>query len=204
MIGQSKYKNLSQSIKHLPFLKDPISLLLERRGRRKWKRERNINRLPDGDQTCNPGKCPDQELNQQPYALWDKAQPTEPYQSGLNIFLVDPFLQQQYSLLKMKSCPIIHPETWSSIDDLLIILPKSHCSLSQTLWLFYTLRKPFSVAYFSIQLLYSTFFLKFQLPSFPYFSAFCMLCSYAGQKYFQYNLDNTLLKAKTWKHGRNR
>ena len=38
--------------------------------------ERNMDRLPlvhapSGDQTCNPGMCPDQEWNWQPYALWD-------------------------------------------------------------------------------------------------------------------------------------
>ena len=37
---------------------------------------------PDQDQTCNPGKCPDQELNQQPFALWNDARPTEPHCSG--------------------------------------------------------------------------------------------------------------------------
>ena len=36
----------------------------------------------------NPGMCPDQESNQQPFALWDDAQPTQPHQSGLNYYLL--------------------------------------------------------------------------------------------------------------------
>ena len=31
------------------------------------------------DLTCNPDMCPDQELNQQPFGLWDNAQSTEPH-----------------------------------------------------------------------------------------------------------------------------
>ena len=34
------------------------------------------------DRTRNPGMCLHQELNQQPFALQDDAQPTEPHQSG--------------------------------------------------------------------------------------------------------------------------
>ena len=52
-------------------------------------RERNIDGLPltpalTGDQTRNPGVCPDQELNlnRQPFALWDVAQPTKSHQPG--------------------------------------------------------------------------------------------------------------------------
>ena len=41
-------------------------------------REIIINWLPlicalTWDQTCNPGMCPDQELNPQPFSLWDNA-----------------------------------------------------------------------------------------------------------------------------------
>ena len=39
-------------------------------------------------QAHNPGMCPDQESNQQPFALWDDAQPTQPHQSGLNYYLL--------------------------------------------------------------------------------------------------------------------
>ena len=31
---------------------------------------------------CNPGMCPDWELNWRPYALQDDTQPTEPHWSG--------------------------------------------------------------------------------------------------------------------------
>ena len=37
---------------------------------------------PTGDQTHNPGMCPDWELNQQSFALWDNTQPTELHLSG--------------------------------------------------------------------------------------------------------------------------
>ena len=37
--------------------------------------------------TCNPGMCPHWESNQQPFALRDKAQPTEPHRSGQDTFL---------------------------------------------------------------------------------------------------------------------
>ena len=49
--------------------------------------ERNIDGLPlagalAGDQTYNPGMCPDWELNWRPFGLQDDTQPTEPHQSG--------------------------------------------------------------------------------------------------------------------------
>ena len=52
-------------------------------------RERNIDRLPlahapTGDQTHNPGLCPDWKLNWQPFALQDDAPPAEADWSGNN------------------------------------------------------------------------------------------------------------------------
>ena len=44
--------------------------------------ERNIDWLPLA-RTCNPGTCPDQESNWQPFVLRDNTQLTEPHQSGL-------------------------------------------------------------------------------------------------------------------------
>ena len=48
---------------------------------------RNINGLPlthapTGVLAHNPGMCPDWELNQQPFALGDNTQPTDPHWSG--------------------------------------------------------------------------------------------------------------------------
>ena len=43
---------------------------------------------PAGNLACSQGICPDGELNQQPFCLWDDAQPTEPHQSGLYIIFV--------------------------------------------------------------------------------------------------------------------
>ena len=63
----------------------------EQKGRRKRRetlmQERNIDLLPlvcalTGNQTCNPGMCPEHELNWRPFALQDNAQPTEPHWSG--------------------------------------------------------------------------------------------------------------------------
>ena len=76
---------------HVCAYEDFIYLFLERgEGRRK---ERNIDvqqkhllvtslTLPKGGPSHNPGMCPEQELNQQPFHLQDDSQPTEPHWSG--------------------------------------------------------------------------------------------------------------------------
>lgn len=38
---------------------------------------------PTGNWTRNLGMCADQELNLQPFSLWDNTQPVKPYQPGL-------------------------------------------------------------------------------------------------------------------------
>ena len=43
-----------------------------------------------GDQTCNPGMCPDQESNPQLCGLQDNAEPTEPHCPGLNNYFDKP------------------------------------------------------------------------------------------------------------------
>ena len=43
------------------------------------------------DRACNPGMCPDWELNWQPFALQDVIQPIEPHQSEPLPFLYYPF-----------------------------------------------------------------------------------------------------------------
>ena len=47
-------------------------------GRERERKRKNISWLPPiyalmGDRTCNPGMCPDQELNTQPFGVWDDA-----------------------------------------------------------------------------------------------------------------------------------
>ena len=44
-----------------------------------WEKHQSVASCtwPDHDQTCNPGMCPDRELNRRPCALWDDIQPTE-------------------------------------------------------------------------------------------------------------------------------
>ena len=41
---------------------------------------------PTGDLACNPGMCPDWELNQRPFGLQASAQATEPHQPGQPLF----------------------------------------------------------------------------------------------------------------------
>ena len=72
-------------------------LFLERGERRKEQREGNIGvwgnppivclTLPTGDLVCNPGMCPDWELNQQPFGPQAGAQSTKPHQPGTFFFL---------------------------------------------------------------------------------------------------------------------
>ena len=38
---------------------------------------------PIGDLACNPGMCPDWELNQRPFGSQANTLPTEPHQPGL-------------------------------------------------------------------------------------------------------------------------
>ena len=60
-----------------------LMLCMIMEGREK-ERERNINVwLPlAGDLVCNPGMCPDWELNQRPFGLQASTQSTEPPQPG--------------------------------------------------------------------------------------------------------------------------
>ena len=75
------------------FLKKILFIYFRDRGRKKERegekhgceREHQLLPLvcsPAGDGTHNPGTYPDWELNWQPSALWDNAQPIEPHLSG--------------------------------------------------------------------------------------------------------------------------
>ena len=59
--------------------KDFIYLFLERGEEREKYRERNTKVWETGYLSCNPGMHSNWELNQQPFFLWDYAQPTEPH-----------------------------------------------------------------------------------------------------------------------------
>ena len=65
--------------------------------------ERHTNWLPLAcsqlrDLACNPGICPDQELNWQSFGSQADAQSTEPYQPGLTLFLFSfSFFKRFYS-----------------------------------------------------------------------------------------------------------
>ena len=76
----------------LVFLKDFIYLFLERgKGGRKRRRETSMCGCPSCDPywdlACNPGTCPDWELNRQAFASQSSAQSTEPHQPGPVSFL---------------------------------------------------------------------------------------------------------------------
>ena len=57
-----------------------LCIIFREGGREEKERERNIDRLPlthpqpcNRDLACNPGMCPDQEFNGQPFTLWNDA-----------------------------------------------------------------------------------------------------------------------------------
>ena len=53
---------------------------------------------PTGDLACNPGMCPDWELNQQPFGSQASAQSSEPHQPGLlwSFYIVYVFSRNVY------------------------------------------------------------------------------------------------------------
>ena len=69
-------------------------LFLERGEEKEKERERNINvwlpltHLRTIDLTCNPGMCPDWELNQWLFGLQASTQSTEPHQPGLQTIVL--------------------------------------------------------------------------------------------------------------------
>ena len=86
------------------------SLTLEGGEGREKERGRNIHvrekhwlvasrTLPDWDQICNPGTCPEWELNPWPFHLGNTVQATEPHWSGLFHF----FKLWIFSLFPLKS-----------------------------------------------------------------------------------------------------
>ena len=83
-----------------------------------------------GDQTCNPGMCPDRELNWRPFALRDDAQPSHTSQGCSCFFMF--VLQVAYNCHKKKD-PVFCSKTvldhWASPsksslgDDVVITSP---------------------------------------------------------------------------------
>ena len=62
----------------LPFFFKIYLFIFRERGREGEREREKDTWIPH---THNPGMCPDQESNQQPFALQDDAQPTEPHRS---------------------------------------------------------------------------------------------------------------------------
>ena len=89
--GLNPLSQTSQGKSLLFLKKDFIYFLFCRERRREGERQRNSNAWekhrsvgsshmpPGGALACNPGICPDQELNQRPLSLRDDTQPTEPH-----------------------------------------------------------------------------------------------------------------------------
>ena len=75
------------------FLKYFIYLFLEREEGREKERERNVNQLPfictldHRGLNRQPRLVPGPESNQRPFTLQDDAQPTEPHQSGPEMYI---------------------------------------------------------------------------------------------------------------------
>ena len=80
------FKSFSKSFfKDILFICLLIYLFLERRERREKEGEKHecvvASHAPlTGDLACNPGMCPDWELNQQPFGSQTGPQSTEPHQ----------------------------------------------------------------------------------------------------------------------------
>ena len=88
-------------IKHFSFFLR-FYLFSEIGERREKERERNTDerkkhqlvasrKLPTSDLACNPGMCPEWELNWQPLGPQASAQSTEPHQPGQNSFSYSAF-----------------------------------------------------------------------------------------------------------------
>ena len=75
------------------------------KGGRKRGRETSVSCLwhtPNQGPGPQPGMCPDQKSNEQPFNLQDHAQPTEPHQSGLALFMNDilaPIISYNFSAI---------------------------------------------------------------------------------------------------------
>ena len=88
---KTNHHNLCIILKRLYlFIYSFIHLLIFREGKGGRKRGRGTSMCGcllctplTRDLACNPGMCPDQELNQQPFALQSDAQSIEPQQPGL-------------------------------------------------------------------------------------------------------------------------
>ena len=73
------------------FFKDFMFLFLERAEGKEKEREKHQCVVasclpPTGDLACNPGMCPDWELNQWLFGSWAGTQSTEPHQPGPNTY----------------------------------------------------------------------------------------------------------------------
>ena len=82
---------------NVTFFKDFIYLFLERGEGREKEGEKHqwvvaSHMPPTGDLACNPGMCPDWELNQRSFALQACAQSAEPHHPGPNFILFQNYL----------------------------------------------------------------------------------------------------------------
>ena len=95
---------LKSQVNFYSFKKDFIYLFLERGEEREREGEKHqcvvaSHTPPTGDQTYNPGTCPDWELNQQLFGSHTSTRSTEPHQPGqatFNVQFKSHFLQEIY------------------------------------------------------------------------------------------------------------
>ena len=65
---------------------------------------------------CNPGMCPDRELNQQPFGLQADTQSTEPHQPGQSLFFLTAHIQFTLSLPYFRPPSFIGTSAMSSLS----------------------------------------------------------------------------------------
>ena len=99
-------------------------------GEREGKKHQHVvasHAPPTGDLACNPGICPDWELNQQPFGSQAGAQSTEPHQPRQQIFFPFhkyPGLSSASVLLSQEALPTWYAHQFYSLH---IQAPHLHC-----------------------------------------------------------------------------
>ena len=72
---------------------------------------------PAKDLACNPGMCPDWEENQQPFGLWNNAQPTESHQSGLYTYVLSSII---HNFQKVETIQMSLTDKWINKSSIYI------------------------------------------------------------------------------------
>ena len=122
---------------------------------------------PTGDLACNPGTCPDRELNQLPFGSRACPQSTEPHQPGQDCFLKYIFL-----IMLLQLSQYFQPLPTSTQDPPSLQQPPC---LSSCPWVVHisSLASPFPILFLTFPCLFCTYQLCFLFPvPFPPFFPF--------------------------------